>query len=600
MAKLPKEVAMVLDRFTDAESARKPLEDVWLECYKLYRMYREELPEEDEGLSNIFVPKILADIESITPRIVLSLFARRPYVVIKPREQGDVERAKLVSKLIQAQFDKQNMFMKAFEWIKQALIYGSSPAQIGWRHERRVGKTRVFAPRIVAGQDMTQLFGPVPREQETVYTDWDDPWFEPIDVWDFYPDPDAKTLDDAGWVIRRQWVSREEMEAAGVYHNIAEAARTASESAGRRPAEERLQAVGRIAGRAGETRTRPIELLHFWRGSKVTTIANRTVVVRDEQEDVYYHGRLPFVHIVDTLVPHEFHGIGVAEAEKGLQEELNSIRNQRRDNVTMALQRMVVVMRNVGIKGEQLRWRPNGVIWIDDTVDPRMAIQVLDVPEVTRSAYEEEDRVHRDMEEVSAVSDFVRGALAETQRTATEISLAAQGGNARVQLKIAVMAMGLKEVARHFLDLNRQFLTEERVVRVIGERGRDEWITVHPGDLQFPYDDLIPAAANVEGWANRLQEREDLLRLIQIAGRAPVFLQMLNWRKIMERVLQTFDFAEVEDFLVPEDQASQLQEQLSQVLLNNVGMATGNAANSIMQEMMAGGTQVQAQPGVGV
>src|SRR5690606_3587802 len=149
----------------------------------------------------------------------------------------------------------------------------------------------------------------------------------------------------------------------------------------------------------------------------------------------------------------------------------------------------------------------------------------LDVPEVTRSAYEEEDRVHRDMEEVSAVSDFVRGALAETQRTATEISLAAQGGNARVQLKIAVMAMGLKEVARHFLDLNRQFLTEERVVRVIGERGRDEWITVHPGDLQFPYDDLIPAAANVEGWANRLQEREDLLRLIQIAGRAPVFLQ---------------------------------------------------------------------------
>lgn len=32
MAKLPKEVTMVLDRFTDAESARKPLEDVWLEC----------------------------------------------------------------------------------------------------------------------------------------------------------------------------------------------------------------------------------------------------------------------------------------------------------------------------------------------------------------------------------------------------------------------------------------------------------------------------------------------------------------------------------------------------------------------------------------
>src|SRR5690606_33085763 len=177
---------------------------------------------------------------------------------------------------------------------------------------------------------------------------------------------------------------------------------------------------------------------------------------------------------------------------------------------------------------------------------------------------------------------------------------AAQGGNALVELQIAVIAMRLKEVGQHFLDLKRQVRTGERGARVMGARGRDEWHALHAGDRQFPYDDLIPAAADLEGWTQRLQEREGLLRLIQIAGRAPVFLQTLNWRKIMERVLQTFDFAEVEDFLVPEDQASQLQEQLSQMLLNNVGMATGNAANSIMQEMMAGGNQAQAQPGVGV
>ena len=83
-------------------------------------------------------------------RLVLSLFARRPYVIVKPREEQDVSAAKLASKLIQAQFDKQAMLVKAFLWIKQALIYGSSPAQIGWRKVELVAGEGVG---IVAGSN---------------------------------------------------------------------------------------------------------------------------------------------------------------------------------------------------------------------------------------------------------------------------------------------------------------------------------------------------------------------------------------------------------------------------------------------------------------
>lgn len=596
MAKLDKRVSRVLDRFLDSENARKPLEEVWLDCYRLYRFYKEKLPPEEDDLSNIFVPKLFSDVEAITPRIVLSLFSRRPYVDVKPREQGDVGRAKLSSKLLQAQFDKQSMFVKSSLWIKQALIYGSSPAQVGWRMEKRIGKARVFNPRIIAGQDMTAQFGPVPATVEQVYTDWDDPWFEPLDVWDFYPDPDGKSLSELGWVVRRQWVSREEMERAGVYENIAEAARTAGGTDDNRPAEQRLESVGLMSGRAGQTRTRPIELLHLWNGSKVITVANRAVVVRDSGEDVYYHGRLPFVFIVDTPVPNELWGIGVVQAGKDLQEELNAIRNQRRDNVTLAVQRMFIAARNAGINPKHLRWRPGGVIWVDDLGDVNKILQTIEVPDVTRSSYEEEALLHKDLEEVNGVGDFFRGILSTDNPTATEIAQAAQGGNARIQLKVMMMAeMGLKEIARHFLDLNRQFLTEERVVRVLGQNGLDEWLTITPGDLQFVYDDLIPAASNVEGWANRLQQREDMLRFIQILGRAPMFAQMVQWRKLLERILQTYDFAEVEDFLVPEPQAAELQQMFAGMLMNQVGMATGNAAQAAVQEAMGGAAQAGLQ-----
>ena len=594
-------VALVLDRFTAAETARKPLEEVWFECYRLYRAYTEPLDEENEDLANIFVPKIFADIEAITPRIVMAMLSRRPWVRVMPREKDDTTRAKIATKLLQAQFDRQQMFVKQVNFVKQALIYGTSVGQIGWREEKRIQKVRVYRDRIVGGFNLTQLMGfpQVPVDEEQVIVDWDDPWFEPLDIWDFYPDPDGKTIDEMGWVIRREWVSREDMERAGVYDNISEAARTALGANEQRPSEERLGSVGLGPGQPLHIRTRPIELLHMWTNDQVVVVANRAVVVRNEPNP-FNHGRKPFVAIVDTPVPHEFWGIGTAQVLKDLQHELNTIRNQRRDNVTLALYKMFIASKHAGINPNEVVWRPGGIIWVDDVTDVRNLIQPIEVQDVTRSSYAEEQQVHKDMQEVSGVSDFFRGAMVETSRTATEIQQAAIGGGLRVDIRVRLMAeMGLKEIARHFLDLNRQFLTTERVVRFVGERGREEWVRVAPGDLQFPYDDLIPAVANIESWANLLQQREDMLRWVQIFGRAPQLLQMVNWRKFAELVTETFSFADPEELLIPEEQAQALQAAMSQAMLPAVGMNTGNASTAALQGLFGMQAMREAASGGG-
>src|SRR5690606_40052199 len=105
------------------------------------------------------------------------------------------------------------------------------------------------------------------------------------------------------------------------------------------------------------------------------------------------------------------------------------------------------------------------------------------------------------MEQTNAVSDFLRGTITDERRTATEINQAALGANARVELKIRLMAdMGLKEIAEHFVELDQQFITEERVVRVLGQDRRDEWVDINTLALQIIPDDLIPAAVIAGYW----------------------------------------------------------------------------------------------------
>lgn len=565
---LPREVSLVLDRFNDARAARSQYEEKWLRAYRLYRSYKKPLPKEDEDLSNIFVPKTFSDIESITPRIVMATIARRPWVEIKPRAQDDVQRAKLVSKIIQAQFDKQGMFQKLVTFYKQALLYGTSPGKIFWRYEARRQRVRRFADRIVAGVNLTKLMGFSQRtwEEWEEVVEYDDPWFEPIDIFNFFPDPDGKTIEEMGWIIEREWVSREDMERAGVYDNIPEAVRTTKDPSQSRPDEERLAQIGLGGTRMSSPRTRPILLLHMWTNDRVITVANGSVVVRDQRGDDYpfHHGRKPFVAIVDTPVPNEFWGIGTVEAIADLQEELNSWRNLRMDNAKLAVHRMFAASRFANINPRDLRWRPGGVIWVDDLQDVSKVIKVIDVPDITHSAYLEDERLNRDIEETNAVGDFVRGSLTPTQRTATEIQQMVMGTSARVDLKVRLIAeMGLKEIARHFLMLNRQFLVEERAVRYIGNNRREEWITVTPGDLQVPFDDLIPAASNVESWANQIETRHDILRFLQILGRAPILAQNINLSLLMQRLLETFPFAEVEEFMiVPPEQQALIQRML--------------------------------------
>ena len=235
---------IVVEDFKRAQEARQPREDKWKRYYELYRSYVEN---RSDGLSNLFIPLVFAAIETVLPRLVEAIFASRPYLAVLPREPQDVDNARVMETLIDYQLvDKMNIVRKFNNWIRECLIYGTAVGKVGWRFETRPRIVRV--PRL---EIFGVKFGETTKEEQTVF--YDDPDFEPIDLFDFFIDPDATTIDEAAFCIHRFYRSMSYLKKQaenGIYENIDELEElTAS---GTITSNERISDIGLGGGTSGK------------------------------------------------------------------------------------------------------------------------------------------------------------------------------------------------------------------------------------------------------------------------------------------------------------------------------------------------------------
>jgi hypothetical protein len=285
------------------------------------------------------------------------------------------------------------------------------------------------------------------------------------------------------------------------------------------------------------------ELIEYWEDDRVVTIANRNIVIRDE-ENPYRHGKKPFVRLVDQAVPHEFLGIGELEPIESLQYELNDRRNQRMDNITLILNRMWKVKNGANVDEDELVSDAGGVVHTDDMA----GIDSLQMPDVTSSSYNEETLIKGDIQQTTGVSDFTRGVGSESlgNDTATGISLIQEAGNARFRLKIRNLESAIEHIGRMMVSLNEQFLSEEKAIRIMGDNGF-EWLNVKPEDLKGNFDVIVQSGSTLP--SNEAVERKQIMEMFQIFAGDPE----VNQRELKKRVLETFGVKNLDKLLTPVD-----------------------------------------------
>lgn len=334
----------------------------------------------------------------------------------------------------------------------------------------------------------------------------------------------------------------------------------------------------------GADRTRGlIEVLELWTDERVITVANGSVLLRDAPNP-FAHGRKPFV--ICSAIPDLFQipGVSVIEGLAQMQELLWTLMNTRIDATRMAAS-VVTLIRGDTEDPEQYEWAPEAQ-WI--VTDPNQ-VQTLDMSHVIAAAQatlQSEGLLRGDIQNVMGGLPFTGGSQSQSlpTDTATGVSIVTNIAQAILARRKGMYQKMFGKVGQMFLELDQQFITDDRLVEVLGDKGAREYLQLGWRDVQGIFD----VELEVKGESLMRQERraENQALVTSAMQSAPVMAQAgfpLNLRAFWERLLDAYDIPDKETFF------SQPQQQGQPVAPPGTSPQAGNIQDDMQGQLEAGG-----------
>lgn len=259
--------------------------------------------------------------------------------------------------------------------------------------------------------------------------------------------------------------------------------------------------------------------------------------------EVFVQGR-PYV--LGVTVPEVFRPLPSAKVQLGqdLQAQANEIVNSRIDNVRLAMNHRYFVNRtgNVDIRA-LMRSAPGSVTTMND---PQADAKLVETRDVTASAYNEQDRLNIDLDEI--LGTFSAGSVQSNRKlneTVGGLNLISSEANSLQDYELIVFGRTWVEpVLRQIDALEQDYETDELVLSVVGQKSR-EWRQLNAeygGRLQLTPDAFADYPVEVRvnagfGSTNPIQRVERLnLALDAVAKFAPQSMQRVKVDAIIAEV----------------------------------------------------------------
>jgi hypothetical protein len=573
----------VTEAFQSTQGLHQRHENKWTHYYSLWRGYTDwkdsrqrGTPRDlDEGLraakrewgAELFIPLVFAVIETQVPR----LLAQRPRMNILPTDKVAVNNVENMKFLVDRQQEQIDYELLLQPTAKDGLMYGLGVSKDGWKTEKRKG-----APYLASAEKLGKTVTPemaqagvnhfIDKRDELLF---DDPYVASVDPFDFFWDPFATGLDDAEWVLHRTWRSTRyvvEQFKSGRWGGTArypggefELPKLTAEDiqglGGRSNYDEawsgRKKAAGHEAPKAAAT-VHEVWECHY--RDHVCVILDRQFPVACGQNP-YWHGEFPFSIYRPTEAPHEFVGVGEVEPIESLQEEMNTLRSQRRDAATMALNKPFAYYEGL-VDPADLKWGPNTGIPVNG--DPRELLHQLDFGDVPGSSFQDAAEIQADIYRTAGLSE---GTLtgqpddAGQGETATGRQIIQLNMNQRVALKTKRLD---KEViarqARHFGLMNQQKIVSTRDMVYpkppepggYGAAQAWAWRQLGPDELAGTFR-FVPEGESTAP-ENVPQKRQDARDKFNLLGQNP----HVDQRALLMDVASDLGYANVEAMMLPE------------------------------------------------
>lgn len=179
---------------------------------------------------------------------------------------------------------------------------------------------------------------------------------------------------------------------------------------------------------------------------------------------VYVHGNRPYVMGHGVLESHRAYPASKVELTQDLQTEANDIANLRLDNVKLALMPLVLGRQGVGLDIAGLVNRVPGKVIM--TANPESDVVHDRPPDVTGSAFAEQDRINVDFDELAG--SFSTSSVATNRKlneTVGGMSMLSNAASAIMEYDIRVFAeTWVEPVLRQVLALEQAYETDQVIL----------------------------------------------------------------------------------------------------------------------------------------
>lgn len=558
-------VELWVSRFSRAETFRRPFIDRNIRMYKLYRAYRAA--SNYAYSTSLMPPTGFEIIETVKPRLASAEIKINLYPTKQENENSN--SIKSWDDLIEYDLQVTEFDDKKIEWINAQLMFGNGILQIMWD----------------GGED-------------------GDPYIEVVDNFLFYPDPQAmKRLKNSRWEIKQAFKSKAVIEKAEKergedplytvmelneetgemeeiplikskkWEKIDEGSETPDDPRRQRyeintlkmgqidDRKNKDQAIDQTTGQGSSTPDKMagdkvVEIWECWDHveGKLVAIFNRKEVTRNEDNPYanVNHGQV-FIDLPDITLNWEFYAMSHLEPVETTIHEIADSRNQAMDDIVFSLDPIRKVKKGQGYKDSDIVHKP-GAIWYLQKADD---VVIERGPEISRQWVEKDNLLRREVQTSLALSEYTQGRPASSQEPSSKVEILLAQTNIRFSLLVRQMEIAIGEIANAFIQMNRQFLGDEKSFRITGKKVR--WGKFTKEDKNVEVDAFVDVVPKKEKTAE--QEAKEVLEMYKLfvvddkpEGGTPE--EVAAWKKkkatLQKLIVEKMGYEEYADILAPE------------------------------------------------
>jgi len=536
-----KVVSYVTDRFKRAETARYTDEERWVKSYRNYRgIYGPDVAFTSTEKSRIFVKVTKTKVLAAYGQLVEVLFGNNKFPIsIDPtrlpegiaeamhfESNPDMQKAKGQDS---SDISPEDAKLRPGETIPDLMErlggLADSLAPVADIMEEGEGKTATevtIHPAMVAAKKMEKkihdqleesgaskklrtaafecaLFGTGvmkgPFAVDKEYPNWDDegnykpriktmPQCDAVSVWNFYPDPDANSMDEAEYVVERHKMSRTQVRSLKKRPFFRKNAVDLALSFGQSYSKEWWEQA--MEDDSQETTTERYEVLEFWGYVDADVLEDHDVDIPSELKDAEQlncniwicNGQvirlvmnpfspqiIPYYAVPYEVNPYSFFGVGLAENMDDTQTLMNGFMRMAVDNAALSGNLLIEVDENNLTPGQSLDIYP-GKVFRRSGGAPGQAIFGTKFPNVSNENMQMFDKARQLSDESTGLPSFAHGqtGVSGVGRTASGISMLMSAANGSVRTVIKnVDDYLLGPLGKAFFSFNMQFDFDEEI-----------------------------------------------------------------------------------------------------------------------------------------